>query len=518
MNLLINNLLRVQTAKRLTWMNLPALLAALGRDEVDSLPGLQRHQEDAFHVFLCYLAASVLARQGDNDPLQSEDYWRDGLRALAEGNDDAWSLVVEDLSQPAFMQPPLPKSDHGRLKLQAETPDELDLLPTAKNHDLKQARAFLPELDEWIYALVSLQTMSGYFGRGNPGISRMNSGFGNRPVVEIVHNRRIGHRWRDAVQRLFPHRTETLASPWGYDPTGLVLVWLREWDGKTGLDLKTLDPFYLEICRRVRLGYLNEDTIYGMCITTDQPRIAAKELKGHVGDAWLPIDLANKKGEAALTVGPTGITSELLRRILFHDSLKLTELHQPIPERPGDVWLLVSVLVRGQGTTDGFCEKWIPIPHTFRRRLFGPPERRQPLAALAKTAIEFAGQMQNRVLKPAVFAYLEGSPEKIQFDRDSAQDWWEKSQRRFNTLWSDDYFPWLWSVPEDFDEDSAHREWIERLRDHAFDVLNETREAMPAHSGRRWRSRTQAEGRFWGALYHHFPQLKENRHDTAAGL
>lgn len=108
MNLLVDPLLRVQTARGLEHMSLPALLAALGRDEVEHLPGLQRHQEDAFHVFLCCLAGAILSRRGDSDPVQPEEYWRSGLRGLAgEAGDDAWTLVVADVSRPAFMQPPL---------------------------------------------------------------------------------------------------------------------------------------------------------------------------------------------------------------------------------------------------------------------------------------------------------------------------------------------------------------------------------------------------------------------------
>ena len=61
------------------------------------------------------------------------------------------------------------------------TPDALDILPTAKNHDVKSSRVASPDFDEWIFALISLQTMAGFYGRGNYGIARMNSGHGSRP-------------------------------------------------------------------------------------------------------------------------------------------------------------------------------------------------------------------------------------------------------------------------------------------------------------------------------------------------
>lgn len=185
MNLLTEPMLRVQTTVDIKVMNLPELLAALGANEVESLPGLQRHQEDALHIFLCYLGGAVLARAGINNPMQSEEFWREGLRQLAGRNDDcAWILVVDDVMQPAFMQAPLAnQADWKRFSPKANTPDELDVLQTAKNHDLKSQRAYAADLEAWVYALISLQTMSGYMGRGNYGIARMNSGTGSRVCV-----------------------------------------------------------------------------------------------------------------------------------------------------------------------------------------------------------------------------------------------------------------------------------------------------------------------------------------------
>ena len=80
---------------------------------MERLPGLQLHQEDPFHVFLTSLATAILARDNKSDPVQTEGYWLEGLRKLASSaGDDAWTLVVDDLSRPAFMQLPLPAKDH----------------------------------------------------------------------------------------------------------------------------------------------------------------------------------------------------------------------------------------------------------------------------------------------------------------------------------------------------------------------------------------------------------------------
>src|SRR5690606_1463419 len=145
------------------------------------------HQQDPFHVFLTSLATAVLARDNESDPVQSAGHWRERLRRLAGiAGDDAWMLEVGDRSRSAFIQPTVPARDHRRLSLSAATPDALDVLQTAKNHDVKSARASRPHVDYWIYAIISLQTMSGFLGRGNYGISKMNSGFGNRSIVELL--------------------------------------------------------------------------------------------------------------------------------------------------------------------------------------------------------------------------------------------------------------------------------------------------------------------------------------------
>lgn len=519
MNLLTDPLLRAITDQGEELLSLPALLAALGHDRVQHLTGLQRHQADAFHVFLCYLAGAVLARNNHTNPIQDEEYWRQGMRSLAgEAGDDAWTLVVDDLTRPAFMQPPLPVGDHGKLKRVAETADALDLLPTAKNHDLKQTRAIHSAPDEWVYALVSLQTMSGYFGRGNPGIARMNSGFGNRPIVELVRSHDPGCRWRDAVIRLLEHRRSVLAGSHGYDPEGLVLVWLDPWDGKTSLPLTRLDPFHIEICRRVRLRGQGGG-LWAEAVPSESNRIAAKELKGIVGDAWLPVDLGGRQaaGEKALTIPPQGLTPEILRRLVFADGIQLTPLQRPQSEWSGPMWLTVSVLVRGQGTTDGFHAQEVRIPPPARARLFGPPARREPFAQLARTALEYAGILENRVLKPAVFTFMEGAPASIQFDRASAKAWWQRFSGRFTALWSEAYFPWLWSVPDPFEEEPVLKAWAGQLCDHALTVLGEASTVLPQRAGRPYRTRVQAERTFWAGLYREFPLLKEEKHERTVG-
>ena len=523
MNLLYDRIFRIVNSDGKQFeLTLPGLLSALGKDEVYSMPGLQRHQEDAFYIFLCYLAGMILARSGIDNPVQDEAFWEKGLIKLAGNSEEqAWKVVETDFSKTAFMQPPLPKEDHKKLKPKANTPDELDLLQTAKDHDVKISRAKHYSLDEWIFALISLQTMSGYLGKGNQGICRMNSGFGNRPVVEVIHSKRLGLRFVQALPRLLACRPELLKGPWNYKENGLGLIWLREWDGKKSLNLSEMDPFFIEICRRIRLTKEPKtNRIKALAVPSDKPRIAAKELCGNVGDPWLPIDQSRHEGkekcdEPALTVGPSGLTPELVRRLVFHDGFKMTKLQEPLNRLKGSVWLYVSVLIRGQGTTDGFHERMIQIPSNARKRLFAKnKEDKDEIAFLSKTGIEYAGRMENNVLKPAIFSFLESSPEKIDFQNETITAWWAAMRKTFTRRWEDNFFPWLWQSLE-IGQQSALKEWASRLRDNAIDVLEQAMDTLPCKHGKKYKARSGALRTFWGALFNdkNFPFLKEKRNE-----
>lgn len=445
MNLLTDPIFRTHTNQGPQSLSLPALLSALGRDEVKSLPGLQRHQEDPLHIFLCYLAAAVLDRQGTTDAHRSSAFWRDGIRKLTgSGDDDAWTLVVKDVTKPAFMQPAMPAAaDAQQLKPNAYTPDEMDILPTAKNHDIKTARAIKPQADEWCYALISLQTMAGYFGRGNFGIARMNGGFASRPCVELQQDRSPGGRWHRGICRLLALRTDLLKPPWPYRDGGALLLWQLPWSGIDSLDLSKLDPFFIEVARIVRLIETGGQ-IVAMAKPSNAARIQAKAQLGVMGDPWIPLNAGHKE-LTALTVSATGLTPGLLQKLIFEDGFTPAAMQKPAPDEVGkSVWFYASVLVRGQGTTDGFYSTHLPIPAKASFALFGGSRQRDQLGKLSKEGLNDAKAVQNKVLKVALFSLLEAGPDKVNFDKREVSAWADQSAREFTETWSRDYFDWLW--------------------------------------------------------------------------
>ncbi|MCV4860526.1 hypothetical protein OFB63_31235, partial [Escherichia coli] len=85
-------------------VSLPTLYALLAQGAVDGYTGLRAHQADPWHVFLVQVAASIQARRPTEELPTDPAYWHDGLLDLADGQETAWSLVVEDVTKPAFLQ------------------------------------------------------------------------------------------------------------------------------------------------------------------------------------------------------------------------------------------------------------------------------------------------------------------------------------------------------------------------------------------------------------------------------
>ena len=86
--------------------------------------------------------------------------WRVALESLTLGfpNGEPWQLFAP-LDRPAFFSR---SSARWTLSSPLATPDELDILVTAKNHDVKVARLARAQPDDWLFALVTLQTTEGF--------------------------------------------------------------------------------------------------------------------------------------------------------------------------------------------------------------------------------------------------------------------------------------------------------------------------------------------------------------------
>ena len=486
-------------------VSLPALYAALVADEVDSFPGLAAHQAQAWYQFLAQLGALALRAAGREKPPADEHAWRESIGALTpECAATAWSLAAADPERPAFMQPPTARiAEFGEY---ASTPDMLDIPVTAKNHDRKQAQAAAGAPHHWLYALVTLQTTQGYSGRGNFRVARMNGGLASRVLVD----RRPGPRWGPRVLRairMLPARRGDMLGRAGGNlfraEGGLALLWLERWDDDEGIDVGGLDPWFIEICRRLRLAADGAGEIRALRRPSKHARTAAQALKGNQADPWTPV----KRAEAsALTVGPGGFDYRLAQRILlrrneFLPPLALTDIEG---ERERDSEIHMAVTVRGQGKTEGLHERIIPLPRSIAEQLAADPDpdddddEPRPLAALSEEMVGRAGEAR-RVLQRAMLVYLQG-PEDPDF-RDKRAD---PVTARYDRAVDERFFERLFSAAEN-GFDAAGKAWQKFLRVQAERLARETWERAAAPRVRREKARAASEAVLYGGLRKQLP-------------
>jgi CRISPR system Cascade subunit CasA len=477
-------------------VTLPGLLARLGQREALSLTAVQAHQQHAVHAFLVQLAALALARAGENDIAREELTWRKLLLDCAKADGagpEAFALIVADLAKPAFLQPPVPEGNLNALKSEHIRPSaELDVLITAKNHDVKVDRVESPSVEHWIYALVTLQTMQGFLGAGNYGIARMNGGFASRPCVAFASEHGAAARFARDVQALLGARA-TLAERFGFGAKGqLGLVWCAPWDGATSLSFAALDPFFIEVCRRVRLT-IEDGVIIAHRGSSKAARIDAKESSGNTGDGWTPV--ARKEGKA-LTMPEAGFGYDRVQDLLFGD-WQQGAAGVPRPDGSDRLWL-GQVLVRGQGKTGGYHERWVPVPPKARR-MFATFDDRAKLGKCAQRWVALADTARLRVLKPALLTLLQGGPEKLKFDDPRAEPY----LRHLDGAIDDVFFALLFDHA-DASAVAADTAFEKALVELAETELSEARRSLPIPAARRWRAEALAERVFSGAARNHF--------------
>ncbi|CAH2603748.1 conserved protein of unknown function [Rhodovastum atsumiense] len=480
-----------------TKLGLGAILAAIGRNEIIGFPGLGAHQRQGWFHFLSQIAALCLLAGPSEEWPPDQASWNAMLLDLAGGDlagEAAWTLVVEDPALPAFLQPPVSADELAGFKAVGTEPDQIDILVTAKNHDIKQARIAHPAPHDWAYALINAQTMSGYSGKRKYGIARMNGGFGSRVLVERIADMRWGTRVRRAAEVMVTGFDNLLdeAAPL-FNPNGHGLLWLMPWNGASSLSLAEVHPYCVEICRRYRLVPSARGPLL-LFQTTDGARLAAKDQYGRLHDPFVPINEAVPP--AALTVGANGFDYRLLARILLDwkpakgTGLSTPTALLPLPgEGDGPGLVHCSVLVRGEGGTDGLHDRVVRCSGQVRRA-FGNAETRLAVGEIARAMIDRINQVAE-TLRRALRAFVQGGPEKLDFTDDRVRPFLIAFDRTVDTR----FFEWLdaWAAPENEAAREAGRTGFEAaLYDIARQTFDTAIAALPCPANRRERGEARA--------------------------
>ncbi|MBF0185571.1 MAG: CRISPR-associated protein Cse1 [Magnetococcales bacterium] len=515
-NLLNEPLIRVLP---LGAMTLPGLLAALARDEVEGFPALRPHQVPCWHMFLVQLAALALHGAGETNIPEHEANWAQLLRRMTEAfpNDEPWCLLVTEWAKPAFMQPPVPKG--CVLKNAVPSPDALDLLITSKNHDLKKAVAHDGAVEDWVCALVSLQTSEGFGGAGNQGIARMNGGSSSRsllslaPMPAATNHRglspRAGAWFRRDVRVLLARRDDLLEhSPLDYrTDQGLGLTWLAPWPEGTQLQLAELDIWFIEVCRRVRLVH-DAGRIQARKGTSKETRIQAKHLKGALGDPYAPVHKTDNK---SFTLSGGDFDYRTVTELFLSGNWVLPLLAEPASfERNGESLVLVaSALARGNSKTEGFKSRVIPIGGKISRAL-GP--KRAELHQLAQAQMNTIEGFDKVLRDALVLVAANGDRNKIKKELYSFTNTARSHLDRYaDTI----FFERLWArfEAQEQGEEVLHAEeedFARLLWERTRSIFDEYLPSMPCAGLFRHRAEARAHHRLHSALRKLHPGLFPN--------
>ena len=490
-------------------LSLPELYARLVGDSVLSFPGLAAHQAPSWYLFLSQLAAVALHRRGLTEPPSQAEKWMSLLADLTSGQtSSAWNLVGGDSRKPAFLQPPTQRIDD--FKECARTPDALDLLVKAKNHDRKQSQASAAPAHLWLYSLVNLQTTQGYSGRGQPGVARMNGGLSSRPLIDLRPGSRWGPRVVRSIHMLLARRSQVLrrvGESVYQEQRGLALTWLRAWDEDDMLSLAELDPYFIEVCRRIRLLRIDEGRIVVVARPAVKPRTNAKAFFGNIGDPWVPVNVG-KEPPAALTVGAGGFDYRLVQRILLSgkDFKRPLALELLPGEHGRDMEIHLATLVRGQGKTEGFHERVVPLPAAAAIELGLDSEEsddddadgKSSMAEFSETMLGRAGEVR-KVLRKSVLLFLRGPDPN--FQKPDAISILTRFDRRVDEA----FFDCLFEAPER-GWDTGETYWQRFLRETAMKLAKEAWDSLSAPAVRREKARAAAEAFFYGGLRRHLPK------------
>ncbi|GEO18005.1 hypothetical protein MAE02_57010 [Microvirga aerophila] len=232
-----------------------------------------------------------------------------------------------------------------------------------------------------------------------------------------------------------------------------------------------------------------------LAVGTKASRIAANKAEnGITGDAWTPIEI--RQGDAkALTIDARGFSYRRFADILTRTRFRPAPLQEIGPEEEGEAFVLVCrALVRGQGKTEGYHERRVPISReavrAFRR---GEVER---VAALAKSRIEDAAKVRG-ALRFALLVLFQNGKDQIDVRDPSSTRRADARLDSFEAAVDADFFERMWEeLPAGEGTVAAaavRTEWLRDLLAHARNVLAAAEAGSPRSAVRSYRARARAE-------------------------
>lgn len=483
---------------------LPGVLAQIASGKLADFPQLRAHQFHPWCMFLTQLAAIALHRAKQSDPCLSEEKWRELLLVLTSGKHEPWCLLVEDLSKPAFFQPPVPEGSVDGWK-EKEHPDDVDMLATAKNHDVKTSIISSDDIEAWVYALMTLQTMQGYYGSKKYGIARMNKGNASRPRVGLTNELSVTSRFKRDLDVLFACWPKLISL--GYRDTGKALIWTQPWDGKTTLAMNDLSPHFIEICRRMRCFPMNRG-LKCECSTSEDRFCLPNVDGGDVGDPWIPIE----RSKGALNIRDNGFDYKLLTKLLLGDDFNQAPAQILRSDDHDPVYFVGAALARIEGGTEGLHERTLPLRGKALRMMFHPDDN-VAFAARSQERVFRTKIMRNDVLQRALKELALKRVRRLTAKRlTTGGDW---LSHNFDARVDEIFFDHLFATLE-LDNEKARLAWDCKLHKIAKIELQQVIDRACIEDIRRYEAISRAESKFDRCLSDRFPDVVATKAEQGA--
>ena len=303
--------------------------------------------------------------------------------------------------------------------------------------------------------------------------------------------------WVRDVQRLLAMAREGGVGVVG----GPALLWCLDWPEGRQIDLRDLDPWFIEVCRRVRLKGAR-GTISAIQANSRTSRTDAKAFKGNLGDPWAPVHKTEGK---SLTLSGGDFDYTRLCELLFSGnwSAPLLALHGR--DEDGDMLLVAEALSRGNSKTEGFKSRVVPVPGRVVPLLSLPTVATFSKAQMDEIAV-FDAALRDAIALVAAGGKRDGI-KKGHFQRSVP------ARKRFDRAADRLFFPHLWNrvaanEARDVDaEGTAKIQFLKSLRDAAAAQLKFALPAIPCPTIQRPRAEARARRAFYARVRREHPIL-----------
>lgn len=387
-------------------LSLPGVLHHLCLGDLEDFCHLRPHQVHGWMGFLVQLAAGALFNCGASVEDTSVEFWETALSILDDSG-LGFGLITE-LGELGFMQPKLTQNRIDKIagtpmnyirysdKLKKgfnifHTPDALDYIVYSQKHDVKGRNMIIAELDMWVYALVSFQTMNFYNGKKNFEVGRNGSGYSSRPYMSLIPDLSYCNRFKSNLAATLEARDGLVQRGGFAAKNGILLSWLPEWPAKRSLKVSELDPLYIDTARRVKL-------IDGPIALGFSSTVRHVDARRGVEDIWLPRRRAKKPEKRILYSISSKFSYRKILELFFLDTMDKSPV---MLAREDSQVIYCQVQSLGQGKVKEFHERVIDLPEEVKDLML-TEEGRQELLERANRMIGHVDTFVEDIMKPVL--------------------------------------------------------------------------------------------------------------------